>query len=147
MLDPVQLFEDIATVNGLKFFYGAKPFLNWEMTQTSLNGSEVFLALFPFDEPAVMDNGSVSSWSVSTIIWVGRKFDAPDATFSSADETEAQKYKRRLKDLRAYIDIILGDLCGDADIEVTEARVFRELNKFDENTDVVGCELTFVYAA
>jgi hypothetical protein len=145
MFDPVKLFEDIATTNDLLFIYGAKPFLNWELTQQSIDGSETFLGMFPFTEQAAIDNGGVNGWAASTILWVGRKFDAPKSTLSSLDETEKQKYDRRLKYLRAFIDIILDNLCDDAHVELISARTFRELNKFDENTDVIGCEITFNY--
>ena len=78
------------------------------------------------------------------MIWVGRKFD-PAGTYSSLDETEKQKYDRRLKYLRALMETILTSLCGDTDVEITDVEIFRELNKFDENTDVIGCNLSFTY--
>jgi hypothetical protein len=144
MFDPVLLFEDIASSNGLKFIYGAKSFLNWEITQQVLTAGDLFLAMFPFEERGKTDNGSVSSWNVSTILWVGLKFD-PSVTLSNLDETEKQKYDRRLKVLSAMIQKVLDDLCA-SDVElVGEPRRFRELNKFDENTDVVGCDLSFIY--
>ena len=145
MFDPVKLFSDIATVNSLTFFYGARPFQNWEVTQSSLDGSETFLGMFPFTEQGNINNGHVDTWAVSTILWVGRKFDAPDSTFSSLDETETQKYDRRLKYLRAMMEVILGNMCDSSYVELNSARIFRELNKFDENTDVIGCEITFTY--
>lgn len=145
--DPVYLFRKIAEANSLKFFYGAKVFLNWEVTQEDLTGADTFLCVFPFEEFGNTSNGSVDSWEVSTVIWVGRKFDAVGGTLSSLDETEQQKYDRRLKYLNGIIKLVLSNLCAE-DVElIGRPRVFRELNKFDENTDVMGCELTFTYNA
>ena len=144
MFDPVLFFENIATAQSLRFIYGAKPFQNWEITQRELDSGEGFLGMFPFRERGTTDNGSVAAWSVSTVIWVGRKFD-PAGTYSSLDETEKQKYDRRLKYLRALMEVILQSLCGSTEVEITDVEIFRELNKFDENTDVIGCNLSFTY--
>lgn len=143
MFDPVKVFEDIATAQGLTFIYGAKPFQNWELTQKDITDDDCFMGLFPISEDGELDNGSVAGYGCETILWLGRKFD-PAGTFSSLDETEKQKYDRRLKYLRALMEVVLQSLCG-SDIEVTRARISRELNKFDENTDVVGCNLSFRY--
>jgi len=141
----VLFFEDIATAQSLRFIYGAKPFQNWEITQRELDSGEGFLGMFPFREGGTTDNGSITSWEVSTVLWVGRKFD-PAGTYSSLDETEKQKYDRRLKYLRALMEAILQSLCGSTEIEVVgRPEIFRELNKFDENTDVIGCNLSFTY--
>ena len=145
MFDPVLIFENIATAQSLRFIYGAKPFQNWEITQREIDSGEGFLGMFPFREGGTTDNGSITSWEVSTVLWVGRKFD-PAGTYSSLDETEKQKYDRRLKYLRALMEAILQSLCGSTEIEVVgRPEIFRELNKFDENTDVIGCNLSFTY--
>lgn len=145
MFDPVKLFEDIASARSMDFIYGAKPFLNWEITQKSLTTGKYFLAMFPFSETGTPHQGGIAEWEASTILWVGNKID-PVGTISSLDETEKQKYDRRLKTLAGLIKEVLGDLCACEDVEVVgKPRVFRELNRFDENTDVVGCELTFRY--
>jgi len=145
MFDPVLFFENIATAQSLVFIYGAKPFQNWEITQKDIASGASFLGMFPFRESGETDNGAVMSWEVSTVLWVGRKFD-PAGTFSSLDETEKQKYDRRLKYLRALMETILSSLCGDSDVEIVgRPEIFRELNKFDENTDVIGCNLSFRY--
>ena len=144
MFDPVKYFEDVAESLSLTFMYGAKPFQNWQATQEDLSDGTIFMGMFPFEETASMDNGGVTEYSVSTILWVGRKFD-PAGTFSSLDETERQKYDRRLLALRAQLEALLATFCGSAEITVTRARIFRELNRFDENTDVIGCDLEFTY--
>ncbi len=144
MFDPVKYFEDVAESLSLTFMYGAKPFQNWQATQEDLSDGTIFMGMFPFEELASMDNGAVSEYSVGTILWVGRKTD-PAGTYSSLDETERQKYDRRLLALRAQLEALLATFCGSTEITVTRARIFRELNRFDENTDVIGCDLEFTY--
>ena len=144
MFDPVRYFEDVAESLSLTFMYGAKPFQNWQATQEDLTDGAIFMGMFPFEEDGELDNGAVAQYSVSTILWVGRKFD-PAGTFSSLDETERQKYDRRLLALRAQLEALLATFCGSVEITVTRARIFRELNRFDENTDVIGCDLSFTY--
>lgn len=144
MFDPVLYFEGVATAQSMTFLYGAKPFQNWQATQEDLTDASSFLGMFPFEETGSLDNGAVSEYSVSTILWVGRKFD-PAGTYSSLDETERQKYDRRLLYLRAQLETILATFCGSTEITVTRVRIFRELNRFDENTDVIGCDLEFTY--
>jgi hypothetical protein len=143
MYDPVKVFEDVATAQGLTFIYGAKPFQNWELTQKDIASGECFLGMFPFRERGEVDNGAVATYNVTTVLWVGRKFD-PAGTYSSLDETEKQKYDRRLKYLRGLMEVVLSSLCGTL-VEVTSVEIFRELNRFDENTDVIGCDLSFTY--
>ena len=142
MFDPVKYVEDVATAQGLTFIYGAKPFQNWHVTQEDL--TDDFMGMFPFEEQGDLDNGAVNAYSVSTILWVGRKND-PAGTYSSLDETERQKYDRRLKSLRAIMEILLQTFCGSTEVTVTRTRIFRELNQFDENTEVIGCDLQFEY--
>jgi len=144
MFDPVKYFEDVAAAQSLTFIYGAKPFQNWHATQEDLTDGAMFMGMFPFEETGEMDNGAVAQYAVSTILWVGRKTD-PAGTYSSLDETERQKYDRRLLALRAQLEALLATFCGSDEITVTRARIFRELNKFDENTDVIGCDLEFTY--
>ena len=144
MFDPVKYFEDVAEALSLTFIYGAQPFQNWHATQETLSDGSIFMGMFPFEESGEMDNGAVAAYNVSTILWVGRKFD-PAGTYSSLDETERQKYDRRLLALRAQLEALLTTFCGSEDITITRTRIFRELNKFDENTDVIGCDLEFTY--
>ena len=144
MFDPVKYFEDVAESLSLTFMYGAKPFQNWQATQETLSDGSMFMGMFPFEENGELDNGGVAAYNVSTILWVGRKFD-PAGTYSSLDETERQKYDRRLLALRAQLEALLATFCGSVEITVTRARIFRELNRFDENTDVIGCDLSFTY--
>jgi hypothetical protein len=144
MFDPVKLFEDIASARGLQFIYGSNLSANWEIEKQDLRDSEIILIVFPFEENGQTHNGSISTWTVNTEIYVGRKFD-PDGTISNLDETDRQKYDRRIIEYSSIIQEILNDLCA-SDVElIGEPRRFRDINKFDTNIDLMGCALTFQY--
>lgn len=147
MIDIVKVFKDQAISDGYEFAYGRKDILNYEATRAvELSGGETVLLLFPFIEKGVIDNSLIFKWDVSTTLWLGKKFDFDNTsgTHSELDETEQQKYDRRLKDLRdsmaAYIKTIF---CSEGDLELTNVRIFRELNQFDENLDFVTADINF----
>lgn len=149
MIDVVQKFKDAAGVVGYEFAYGRKDIQNWETTKSvTLSAGKTVLLVFPFIEDAEIDNSIIHKWSVSTQLWLGKKFDVnvSTGTYARLDETELQKYNRRLQTLRSNMETFLKTIfCGDDDLELTSARVFREINQFDENLDFVTCELIFLY--
>jgi len=149
MIDVVQKFEDAAEVANYEFAYGRKDIQNWEATRSvNLSTGETVLFVFPFIETAEIDNSIIHKWSVSTQLWLGKKFDidVSEGTYAQLDETELQKYDRQLQTLRSNMETLLKTIfCNDSELELTSARVFREINQFDENLDFVTCEITFLY--
>ena len=147
MIDIVEVFSDAADDAGYEFAYGRKDILNFEATQgVDLNSGESVLLMFPFIEKGVVDNSIIHQWDVSTTLWLGRKFDVDNAsgTFSELDETEKQKYDRRLKSLRdALATLIKTVFCSNDNLELTNIRIFRELNQFDEGIDFVTADINF----
>jgi len=148
MIDLVQVFEDYADASGYRFAYGRKDHQNWVLTEdVELLSGESVILLFPITENAVIDNSIVHKWNATTQVWIGKKFDVDNqsGTYASLDETERQKYDRRLKDLRddlaTYIKTIF---CSEPDLELTGFRILRAINQFDENLDVVIGEITFI---
>lgn len=149
MIDIVNIFEGYATTAEYEFAYGRKDIQNWEITENkSLDSGESILLVFPFVENADIANSIIHSWSASTQLWLGRKFDTSSltGTFSQLDETERQKYDRRLKALREDIETyIKAVFCGEPGLELTSARIVREINQFDENLDFIVAEIAFTY--
>ena len=146
MIDVVKIFSDAATAKGFEFAYGKKDILNWETTNKTLSGGKTVLMVFPFTENARIDNGIIHEWSASTILWLGKKFDTSSltGTFAQLDETEKQKYDRRLNVMRSTMETLLKYIfCGE-DLELTAAVVAREINQFDENLDFVAAEINFL---
>lgn len=148
MTDLVQIFEDAATDAGYEFAYGAKDILNYEAGKNvTLTSGEYVVMVFPMVETANVVNSAMNGFSVSTQIWIGRKFDTSAATGTKAtiDETERQKYNRRLKALRLAMDVYIKNVFCSTDLELISARIFRELNKFATNIDFMTAEIVFKY--
>ena len=154
MIDVTKKFKDAATIAEYEFAYGRKDIQNWEATRSvSLSAGEIVLLVFPFIETAEIDNSIIHKWSVSTQLWLGKKFETEvieeiivQTTYAQLDETELQKYDRRLQTLRSNMETLIKTIfCNDPELELTNARIFREINQFDENLDFVTCEITFLY--
>lgn len=144
IFDPVKLFEDIATLKSYKFLYGSKPMLNWQMTQETLTTGATYFGVLPIVERIDTIEGQPDTSLYETKMYVGRKFDPGESTYSTLDETHRQKYDRRLLSLTADLKDILHELfCHDSNIEITTARIVHDMNLFDENTDALMCDLSF----
>lgn len=148
MKNIVELFENEATELGYLFIYGARAFINYEVSIKDMRMGEIIVALFPLiDQATSIVNGSfVSRFSTSTTIWFGLKFDNDylSGTLSDVDETNRQKYDRRLFDLKkkllAYVQTVI---CGE--LELTNFRMSEAINQTDENIDFIGCDITFLH--
>ena len=148
MIDLVTVFKTYATAAGYEFAYGRQDIQNWELTaNVTLSAGESVVMLFPMIENANVDNSIVHGWNVSTQVWLGRKFDTSNATgtFSQLDETEKQKYDRRLKTIRDNLATYIKSIfCAETKLELTGFRILREINQFDENLDFVVGEINFI---
>jgi hypothetical protein len=147
MIDLVKMFEDAATVYGYRFAYGAKDILNYEAGQADLISGEYIVMIFPFVETANLANNIMNGFKVSTQVWLGRKFDVTSAsgTKSNIDETEKQKYDRRLKTMRTAMEAYIKYVFCSNDPALTSVRIFRELNRFTTNIDFITADITFEY--
>ena len=146
MKNLVQIFEDAADTLSYKFLYGAKAFINYDVSDTDLTNGAILIALFPLiDSGLDIPNGAkISSLSTATTIWFGRKFDTVDetGTQSELDETNRQKYDRRLYAMKVLlIAYIEAAICG-TDIEILSFRMTEAINKTAENIDFISCDLT-----
>ena len=146
MKNIVEIFEDAADVLEYKFLYGAKAFINYDVSDTDLTDGQVLVALFPLIDSAVSipQSNKITSFSTSTTMWFGRKFDTLDeaGTQSELDETNRQKYDRRLYAMKllliAYVEAVV---CG-TDIEILSFRMTEAINQTSENIDFISCDLT-----
>jgi hypothetical protein len=142
IFNPVKIFSDIADMFGYRFIYGSRAFLNWEITEQEISNGEIFLAMFPFVEDGEHEN-SLPVYNVfDTVLWIGRKFD-DDGTASSLDETEKQKYDRRLKGLRHELSLVLKQIYCFSQIDIIRRKTENELNAFSVNCDALATELSF----
>ena len=149
MINLVQIFENYATAAGHEFTYGRMDNSEWQITDTvDLDSGESVIVLFPLIEDADIANSFPHAWNVSTQIWLGKKFDIDNESGTSAelDESEKQKWDRRLFALRSAIETyIKAVFCAEAGLELTRVRIATFMNKFDENIDGISAEIAFNY--
>ena len=146
MKNIVEIFEDAADVLEYKFLYGAKAFINYDVSDTDLTDGQVLVALFPLIDSAIdiPQGNRIGTFSTSTTMWFGRKFDTLDeaGTQSELDETNRQKYDRRLYAMKllliSYVEAVV---CG-TDIEILSFRMTEAINQTSENIDFISCDLT-----
>jgi hypothetical protein len=153
IFNPLKIFSDIATARSWKFIYGSRAYVNWELESQTLTNAEVFLLLFPIVEDGDGINGLPDTSLYSTTVFLGRKFDPAPVTVPvtpvtvavTLDETEKQKYDRRLKELTYLMkQYILKNLfCSNSNVEVVRWKIDHILNEYDVNVDMV--QLTFSF--
>ena len=145
MIDPVAIIKDIAEAAGYKFIYGGSAYANYELTSLGdLTDDSIVVFMFPFIENAEVVSSGIDGFTLDTIISVGRKSEA--TTYSNLDETEKQKYDRRLKDLKAYLVSFVQSVLCNSDFELNSLRIDSTLNRFNENLDTVNGQLTLRYS-
>jgi len=145
MQDIVLIFNNEATRLNYSFIYGAKAFLAYDVSNTDLTDGHVLVALFPLIDSAIEipQSNNITKIETSTTMWFGRKFDetVSSGTMAELDETNRQKYDRRLFELKqlamAYIEAII---CG-TDIELRSFRMTEQINQTAENIDFISCDL------
>ena len=149
MIDLVTTFKGYATSAGYEFTYGRMSDSEWQMTDTvDLDSGESVIVLFPIIEDGEIANSFPQSWNVSTQIWLGKKFDTDSESGTSAelDETDQQKWDRRLFALRSAIETYIKTIfCAETGLELTRVRIATFMNKFDENIDGISAEIAFNY--
>jgi hypothetical protein len=141
-----EAIEVYCDTNDIIFIYGSE-----ELQQVHL-GSHVALrgvldpnqlVLFAgfSDQPEII-NGSTVAVTYSGFLSLGRHCE--DDTSSSQDETQKQKYDRRLGVLKQSLaNVITGVACAN-DIVVGAGINFRELtNQFNYNLDLIQTPITF----
>lgn len=146
MRNIVQIFEQQATDSGYKFLYGAREFLNYDLSNESLSHFNFIMAMFPMTERSVsvVNFHRVSKFQADVTLWFGRKFD-PDTGISELDETNYQKYNRRLMACKDEVESFIKQLFCSQDFELVSVRLGEQLNEFAENLDFISCEMTFNY--
>jgi hypothetical protein len=73
------------------------------------------------------------------LVMLGRKSDL-NGLQATLDETDLQKYDRRLKELCQLLAACISDFSCDNELTVTSAPISIEINVFDQNIDFAVCE-------
>ena len=149
MIDLIQVFEFHADAFDYEFTYGRESNTEWQMTDTvTMKDGESVIILGPIIEDAEIANSFPQSWNVTTTISLGKKFDTDNelGTYAELDETDRQKWDRRLFGLRSAIETYIKTVfCAEAGLELTRVRIATFMNKFDENIDGISAEIGFNY--
>jgi hypothetical protein len=143
MTDYVAFFRAKTELEGWKFFYGEKGFMNFETNSEDITDGSIVLLMFPARTTPQIEGGYWSRYQVQTQFWLCRKFE--DTTHSAVNETELQKYEARLQELSDTLDaFLLTTFQCATNIEVKSIAYFRELNQFSVSIDGVTAETTFL---
>ena len=149
MIDLIATFKTYADLYRYEFTYGRESNNNWVMTDTvTLKDGESVIILGPLIEDGDIANSFPQSWNVSAMVSLGKKFDTDNesGTFAKMDETDQQKWDRRLFGLRSAIETyIKAVFCSEMRLELTRMRIATFMNKFDENVDGISAEIGFNY--
>jgi hypothetical protein len=149
MRNLVELFDLQAVEKEYIFLYGAREFINYDLSNERLYAGKYLVAMFPVIERsiAITNEHYPHSYRADVTIWMGRKFEYNSVMVTGADldETYRQKYDRRLfeckQELETYIKTVL---CG-TDLRLISLRINEAINEFDENIDFVSCDLVIDY--
>ncbi len=149
MIDLVTTFKSYATSAGYEFTYGRESDNEWLITDLiTLSGGKSVVILGIIIEDGEIANSFPQSWNVTTVISLGKKFDTDNESGTSAelDETDQQKWDRRLFALRSAIETYIKTVfCAETGLELTRVRIATFMNKFDENIDGISAEIAFNY--
>jgi hypothetical protein len=145
MQDIVLKFENEANRLDYAFIYGAQAFLNYDISTIDLTNGRILVALFPLIDTAseIPQSNKITKFETSSTVWFGRKFDfnIDSGEYSNLDETQRQKYDRRLFALReiaiAFIEAVI---CG-TDIELISFVMKESINQTNENLDFISCDI------
>jgi hypothetical protein len=126
-------FEEYAQSKGWHNFYGIDTFYRSAATVQQYNPGELIF-VYAFRATPTKVNGRTTEITYNCLMMLGRKFDETGEA-ASLDETSQQKYDRRLKELMQLLDIAIGEIACNNELEVTPGEIVPDINQFAENID------------
>jgi hypothetical protein len=143
IIDVIQFIIDSAEAQGWKPILADSNSINYELTQQDVTDSVKFLFIrddsFTMEKTGQFYNGDIT-YSVGLMLC--RKWE--EETVSSIEETYAQKYDNRIKELKEDMIKFLGDyLYCSNDVELMTNKITPIKNVFSLSADGVNCDLTF----
>jgi len=149
MRNLVKLFDDQAKKDKYLFLYGAREFLNYDLSNEALGIGKFLIAMFPIIErvTGITNDHYPHTYRADITIWMGRKFEYNSVyvTGSDLDETYRQKYDRRLFACKQELESYIKKALCQTDLRLISMRINEAINEFDENVDFVGCDLVVEY--
>ena len=139
--DLIGALKNYAENKGWVFLAGSMAFQNYEATKNTYNTNQLVLGANFSANPTII-NGAVTEIRYPGLLFLGRKFES--STFSKLNETFIQKYDNRLKDLMGLITNMIINFSCYNELNAEGVTIEMELNRYDENLDFVGGNITFV---
>jgi len=130
-----------ATGKGWKFIYGEEEHKNYEADQTMAKG-QLILGSFGFIGSPGIINSKYTEIIYAGDLYLGRKFEVA-GTVSSLDETNIQKWDRRLQYLASTLASTIGLFSCQHELDVSGISMRQEINRYDTNIDFVATLVTF----
>lgn len=147
----MQFFELITniraycTANSIKFVYGMRELRDVHLQNIVVSdnlGANELVLFAGFNTQPKYASGTVVACNYSGFFMLGKHCEA--STTASLDETQAEKYDRRLKYLTSKLATIIGEISCSNDLIITNSISIQELiNQFDENLDCVETEIVY----
>jgi len=141
--DLIGIISRYATEKGYYFLSGDNFYQNYEASKESFDKEQLILSA-DFNAVPIFNIGSkINQVNYTGALAIGRKFDS-NGTPANLDETFLQKYTTRLLELSTILATIISEICCQNELQATGVAFNLELNKFDENIDFVGAQITFI---
>lgn len=147
----VSEIKALAETLGYTFFYGTAEYVNFELTRHSATEGLTtdVMALVRITNTGSYLNSIINTTIYNSILMLGRKVDYNEegepTTYANLDETFYQKHERRLEDMENDMLGFITTLGCEDKFTILSHRIFSEINRFDENIDVLMCEISFEY--
>jgi hypothetical protein len=142
--DLVGALRTYATTKGWAFLYGSSFMKDYEASKNYYYAGQLILGADSFIvKPNITPGFKVDTISYQGLIMLGRKFESTTTT-STLDETDIQKYDRRLLELMGTLSTNLLSFACTNELTIQGLQYEAQLNNLDENIDFIIASLTFV---
>lgn len=131
--DIIGALESYALSQNWLFEYGVDQFYKSIQSNQQYDPGKIIM-IADFRAQPTKKNGRTTEISYTCLIMLGRKFD-DNGQAASIDETSEQKYDRRLKELCQLLDIAIGQVACDNELDLTVGDIVININMFSANID------------
>jgi len=139
--DIISQLEDAATAKGWKFAFGLDRWSHNIAVQQEYELGELVLITDVRVQPTHV-GVKYSSIKYTCLLMLGAKFDN-DGLSSTLDETDLQKYDRRLKVLMQNLANFIGEFSCSNELDIAPYTIELGVNVFDPNMDFAITNATF----
>ena len=132
--------KSYATTKGWKILMGDRYHQNAQASRETYSIGTIVIGIFPFTTVVPRAKAAFGEITYRSVILLGRKFET--LTHANLDETYAQKYDNRLKDLIPLLANSVKEFACSNELEYS-GEIADEIDNFDTDIDFVGGLFTF----